>query len=694
MAEQKVCHKKMTQFAAQSMVSSLSSPPRVLRVIQLLLLQITLVTLAVDAQVEPRRLLRQARKPFEAHLRGQNRFYPHLERRNPPRGQQLYVPPRDQQILRHGQFSPDDGAMHFKPPANRVQSPYNFVKAGQAPTSTPYRVYVPLKERRGLAVPVNSREEDKLINKRDGLRTFRKERNVPTSASSQPKEEWADPQMIRPLDAKVLNEGKQFIARAVMAVQGKGVSPSFLTLQTLSQHAGGDEKRNHLHRRYEEAEGESDESVIWDTAALIQWMKPSRSYNIRATDALGTKNASGAQQESSWPLSTSSFLEIARKFNNWTRASGFLNTVRRFWPSGTVAKVADDAGLKHNIIWHKLLGVGGIGGVLLLEDKDEPVGSPLKKFAGKILYQLSDPSMNLSQSKEYFYQARNEEIGVASLFKHAALSLHDCPVTATDRMQFLFQRGFVLPQKAFWFEGTTQIPRFQDIVEASPRVVGSPGGEIMRLDRYIIAYPIVGPDLEDLDPRKFSLSAVTYIIYKLTKLMATMQEMNLVHTDIKAENFLARDDGELFAADLSMSIKMEPATLIPCLQGTMLYLDPNGAECAYRRGYQSPRAKRDAYALGVTFYKLICHDGPFHLGRLEKEAMEQTKTCPGNNPLLLMLSGISRFTRKDWVERKCPLADTSLLTIVKLLLDPREDRRWTPLDLVRKTAFFDQAPGI
>ncbi|KEP66465.1 UNVERIFIED_CONTAM: rhoptry kinase family protein ROP28 [Hammondia hammondi] len=691
MAEQKACRTKMTQFAVQSMASRLSSPPRVLRAIQLLLLQITLVALAVDAQMSPRRLLLQARKPFEASLRWWDRFYPHLDRWNPPREQQRYVPTRDQQIFRHGR-SPD--GIHFKPPANLVQSPHNFVKAGQASPPTPYRVHVPLEDRRRIVVPVNTWEKHKLTDKRDGLRTFRKDRNVPTSASSQPKEEWADPQMIRPFDAEVLNEGRQFIARAVKAVQGKGVSPSFLTLQALSRHAVGDGKGNHLRRRYEEAEEEPDESVIWDTAALIQWMKPSRSYNFRAKDALAIKNASAAQQESNWPLSTSSFLEIARKFSNWTRASGFLNSVNRFWPSGTVAKVADNSGLMHNIIWHKLLGVGGIGGVLLLEDKNAPVESPLKRFAGKILYQLSDPSMNLSQSKAYLYQARNDEIGVASLFNQAALSLRDCPVTATDKTHFLFQRGFVLPQKTLRFEGTTRISHFRDIVEASPQVVGSPDGEIMRLDCYIIAYPIVGPDLEDLDPRKFSLSAVTYIIYKLTKLMATMQEMNLVHTDIKAENFLARDDGELFAADLSMSVKMEPKAMTPCFQGTILYLDPNAAECAYRRGYQAPRAKRDAYALGVTLYKLICHNSPFHLERLEKEAMKQAKTCPESNPLLLMLSGISKFTRNDWVERECPLADTSLLTIVKLLLDPREDQRWTPLDLVRKTAFFDQVPGM
>ncbi|CBZ53024.1 unnamed protein product [Neospora caninum Liverpool] len=453
-----------------------------------------------------------------------------------------------------------------------------------------------------------------------------------------------------------------------------------------------------LKRNHEDDEEPSEETGIWDTAATRQWMKPIRSHHFRTDDFIAMGLPSGAQHESkdsNWPLNTAAFVETPSGVNQWTRPVGFLNAVKWFWPQGTIAKVVDDRGITHSLTWRKLLGVGGMGGVLFVEDEDEPLTSPLKRFAGKIIYQQSEPSYELSQAKKYLYQIRDEEIGVASLFEQAALSLHDCPPTTAGRMRFLFKKGFVLPQTMFRLEGTTQAPRLGDIVEASPEIVGSPDGLLMRLDPHVIAYPILGPDLENLEVPEWNLSTITYTIYKLTHLMATMQEMNLVHTDVKAENFLAGDDGELFVADLAMAVKAGPATLTPCFQGTVSYLDPKVAACAGRYGSQSPTAKRDAYALGVTFYKLLCRRKPFQLEQLEHEATEQDqKRQPSYSGALHLLSGISKLRRKDWVERECPIADESLLTITKLLLDPQEGTRWTPLDLVKKVPFFKPVPGI
>ncbi|PFH33229.1 rhoptry kinase family protein ROP28 [Besnoitia besnoiti] len=493
---------------------------------------------------------------------------------------------------------------------------------------------------------------------------------TPSSSAPDADTEWADPHATKPVAPEVLKEGKRLIARAVQIAQLKASRPSFLALHAALPQLPGLARGIQPH-------GIGD---------------PQPPNNITAVKVRAVSNMHEAprSREAAQPLA---FIEAATKQRGkWTPAIGFLNAVKTLWPSGTEAVVVDKRGVKHHIVWKKLLGVGGMGGVLLLEDNNEPSERGLKQFAGKIIYHLTAPNTPDAASVRHLRDVLKEEEDVGSLFEQAARVLPDCPSSTSDIMEFLFEKGFVLPQRIFELKSTTRVPDGGKLFEFDAETLESPG-DIMRLDRYIIAYPVVGPDLDALNVRDLGRSAFSYIVYKVTHIMARMQEMKLVHLDIKAENFLARNDGELFAADLSMAVKA--SAYPPCFQGTMQYLDPNAAACAARDGRQPPRFKRDAYALGITFYKLICQTYPLSIGDIEREAVVWTRSDPTNrNFLRRLISGVSQLTRADWNDKRCRGADDTLWTVIKLLLDPVEETRWTALDLVKKLPFFKPVADI
>lgn len=101
--------------------------------------------------------------------------------------------------------------------------------------------------------------------------------------------------------------------------------------------------------------------------------------------------------------------------------------------------------------------------------------------------------------------------------------------------------------------------------------------------------------------------AVSYTV-SIAKGLSALHELNIVHRDIKPNNVLFKEDGELVIADLGIAKDLSCAEIMTAkgeILGTPFYMSPeqiNGKPIDVRS---------DIYSLGILFYELLMGEKPF-----------------------------------------------------------------------------------
>jgi serine/threonine-protein kinase len=129
---------------------------------------------------------------------------------------------------------------------------------------------------------------------------------------------------------------------------------------------------------------------------------------------------------------------------------------------------------------------------------------------------------------------------------------------------------------------------------------------------YLVMEYVDGPTLQGLLDEKGKLTESTAIrvTFQICAALRHAHEHGLVHRDIKPDNVILSSNGDAKLCDLGLVKKVDnDATVLTQLgtaMGTPLYISPEQA-----KGETEIDIRADVYALGATFYHMVCGRPPF-----------------------------------------------------------------------------------
>ena len=144
------------------------------------------------------------------------------------------------------------------------------------------------------------------------------------------------------------------------------------------------------------------------------------------------------------------------------------------------------------------------------------------------------------------------------------------------------------------------------------------------------------------------------IAYELSKAFIYMNEMNVIHRDVKPDNILIADNESVILVDFGLAKEegQQTISMKDELFGTPQYLSPE-----YINGASDVDIKTDIYSLGITLFYAVSGDLPFN----SKKPMEVIRMQLTQEPPLL----------KDVLQ---DISDEFSDTVSKMLIKERDKR--------------------
>lgn len=170
------------------------------------------------------------------------------------------------------------------------------------------------------------------------------------------------------------------------------------------------------------------------------------------------------------------------------------------------------------------------------------------------------------------------------------------------------------------------------------------------------------------------------IIVRATEGLSYMHSKNLVHCDVKPDNFLVNKDGDVRLVDFAISQKMKTGLAklfsgkVKNVQGTMSYMSPEQI-----RG-QTLDQRADIYSFGCTLFELVTGKPPY-TGSSPNELLNKHLSAAIPSPLVANENISTEFTN-----------------LLKVLMAKKPDDRppsmWEVLKTVRTVRIFKKPPRI
>lgn len=144
--------------------------------------------------------------------------------------------------------------------------------------------------------------------------------------------------------------------------------------------------------------------------------------------------------------------------------------------------------------------------------------------------------------------------------------------------------------------------------------------------RYIVMEYVHGPNLKDLIRRQgpFSVDGAAFVIRQMAAALDYAHERGLVHRDIKPQNILVDQNGNVKVVDFGIAKGLSDASLTEAGtgMGTVHYVSPEQA-----RGEAATSAS-DIYATGVVLYEMLTKRLPFEADTPVGVAMQHVSVDP------------------------------------------------------------------
>jgi eukaryotic-like serine/threonine-protein kinase len=154
--------------------------------------------------------------------------------------------------------------------------------------------------------------------------------------------------------------------------------------------------------------------------------------------------------------------------------------------------------------------------------------------------------------------------------------------------------------------------------------------------RYIVMEHIEGPNLKELIRRQgpFTVEGAAFVIRQIANGLDYAHARDLVHRDIKPQNILVDNNGNVKVVDFGIAKGLSDSSLTETGtgMGTVHYVSPEQA-----RGEQATPAS-DVYSTGVVLYEMLTKTIPFDADSPVGVAMQHVSAAPpppsGLNPQL------------------------------------------------------------
>jgi eukaryotic-like serine/threonine-protein kinase len=144
--------------------------------------------------------------------------------------------------------------------------------------------------------------------------------------------------------------------------------------------------------------------------------------------------------------------------------------------------------------------------------------------------------------------------------------------------------------------------------------------------RYIVMENIDGPNLKELIKRQgpFTVEGATFVIRQIANGLDYAHARDLVHRDIKPQNILVDNNGNVKVVDFGIAKGISDSNLTEAGtgMGTVHYVSPEQA-----RGEQATPAS-DVYATGVVLYEMLTKTIPFDADSPVGVAMQHVSAVP------------------------------------------------------------------
>ncbi|KAH0795214.1 CAMK family protein kinase [Histomonas meleagridis] len=160
---------------------------------------------------------------------------------------------------------------------------------------------------------------------------------------------------------------------------------------------------------------------------------------------------------------------------------------------------------------------------------------------------------------------------------------------------------------------------------------------------YLVLELCTNQSVETMLKRKGTFSEIeaSELLYQIIDGVSYLHENQVLHRDLKLENFLIGDDGKIKIADFGISTRIEKKKRRHSICGTVGYLSPEVVSKA-PNGYSF---ESDIWAIGVGAFIMLVGHPPFDR-RNKNETYECIKNCNYSFPNNISLS----FVAKDFIQ--------------------------------------------
>ncbi|CBZ53368.1 unnamed protein product [Neospora caninum Liverpool] len=345
---------------------------------------------------------------------------------------------------------------------------------------------------------------------------------------------------------------------------------------------------------------------------------------------------------------------------------------RNAFPSGSVYNAVDNEGKRTRLGLGKILGSGGTAVVCIVQDMQNLAMA--RNYAGKFFV------LSLDSTAPQDMEQRENKLDVTWRM-HQASNERLLNQASIDE---LLTNGIAVSQHDYTLESThPQREKLPDVI------VGKVGGKSRKrllIKPHVSLMPLLGPSLSDFWSKAFTDNALKYLVFNLVTTVSYLERINLVHRDLKPANFAVDSNGRVFMIDLAFVANI--GENVSCSGNlTLHYVDPIRAKCGANGGRGAKASSlMDSWSLGATIFSIICNGKkPF------KFRTPRGRGDKGENTRAYYEEFLKKLKRENFAGGRCDFMTPErrkLLDIVKLLLDPQEETRWTALRLKNEHPFF------
>ncbi|KPA81624.1 putative protein kinase [Leptomonas pyrrhocoris] len=219
---------------------------------------------------------------------------------------------------------------------------------------------------------------------------------------------------------------------------------------------------------------------------------------------------------------------------------------------------------------------------------------------------------------------------------------------------------------------------------------------------YVVMERCAGKSLHDVIAyRNLDIPEILWIGWSLVSTISYIHSKGCIHRDLKPQNLLFDNEGNLKITDFGLSSRISEAHPRKTVAGTAMYMAPEMANEVYKRMTKNSEAPSlsygkevDTWSIGVVLYVLMTRMNPY-LDAMERKGMRQLDKEQKTLALFNAVAGAAWSWPPDWkgdaplcrlVERILHRESCKRATLMEVLEDSVWNRRplSCPLSLLQK----------